>query len=271
MGRLGRSWQLMKTSLHILREDKAILLLPIISFIASVAVIGTFVAGFFFSGMIFTLTWPLVLGFFIMYLLLYFLIIFFNTAVIACADIRLNGGEPTLSEGLRIAGQNLGRILAWSLISATIGIILQAARERSGILGRILIAVVGIAWTAITFFISPVLIYEKKGMLSSIRRSGSLFRQTWGETLAGMLGFGIIFFLLALVGLIPIIIGALIGGFYPFIIGFVLAILYWVILGAVASATNGIYVAALYQYATKGRLPEPYDPSLVPSRAPNVQ
>jgi hypothetical protein len=269
MGRLGRSWQLMKASLHVLREDKEILLLPILSFISAVIILGTFVTGFFITGTLFSFSWFIVLGFFLMYLILYFIIIFFNTAVIACADIRLKGGDPTIRDGLQIAGQNVRKILAWSLIAATVGIILQAIRERSGTIGRIIIAIIGIAWTALTFFIIPVLIYENKGVLSSIKRSGSLFRQTWGETIVGTIGFGIIFFLLALLGLIPIMIGAIIGGFYPIIIGVIAASLYWIIIGAIASALNGIYVTALYQYATQGRLPEPYDPSLIPSLAPD--
>jgi hypothetical protein len=271
MGRLGRSWQLMKASLQVLREDKEILLLPILSFISAVIILGTFIAGFFITGTLFSFSWFIILGFFLMYLILYFVIIFFNTAVIACADIRLKGGQPTIKDGLRVARQNIRKIIIWSLIAATVGIILQGIRERSGTIGRIIIAIIGIAWTALTFFIIPVLIYENKGVLSSVRRSGSLFRQTWGETIVGTIGFGLIFFLLALLGLIPIMLGALIGGFYPIIVGVIIAVLYWIIIGAIASALNGIYVTALYQYATQGRLPEPYDPSLVPAIRPASQ
>ena len=119
---------------------------------------------------------------FFIYFFLFFIVIFFNTAIIACANIRLNGGDPTVSDGLRIASQNIGRILIWALISATIGMILQAIRQRGGWVGKLIAGVFGIAWTYVTFFIIPVLIYEKKGIASSIRRSASLFKQTWGET-----------------------------------------------------------------------------------------
>jgi hypothetical protein len=270
MGSLGRSWQLMKASLQVLREDKEILLLPILSFVSAVIILGTFITGFFVTGTLFSFSWLIVIGFFLMYLILYFVIIFFNTAVIACADIRLKGGDPTIREGLHIASQHIGKILTWSLISATVGIILQGVRERSGMLGRIVVAIIGIAWTALTFFILPVLIYENKGVLSSIKRSGSLFRQTWGETLVGTIGFGIIFFLIALLGLVPIGIGVMIGGFYPIIIGVIIAALFWIIIGATASALNGIYVTALYHYATEGKLPAPFNPSLLPPAITNT-
>lgn len=270
MGRLGRSWQLMKTSLHVLRQDKEIIILPILSFFSAIAILATFLAGFFFTQMLFTFSWLLIVGLFVMYLLLYFSIIFFNTAVIACAHIRLNGGDPTIRDGLHVAGGNLGRIIKWALIAATVGLILQAARERNGTIGRILIAIIGFAWTAVTFFVIPVLIYEKKGMWDSLKSSGHLFRKTWGETIAGEVGFGVIFFLLALIGVIPIAFGFLSGSFTTLIIGVIIAALFWVILGAVASALNGIYVAALYTYATTGKLPEPYDPSILPAFQPGI-
>lgn len=259
----------MKASLQVLREDKEILLLPILSFVSAILILGSFITGFFYTGMLFSFSWLIVIGFFLMYLLLFFTIIFFNSAVVACAGIRLNGGDPTVRDGIRIARENIGRILIWSVISATVGIILQSARERSGTIGRIIVAAIGIAWTALTFFILPVLIYEKKGVFTSIRRSGALFRQTWGETLVGTVGFGIFFFVIALLGLIPIVLGLLIGGFYPFVIGLVIAVLFWIIIGAIASALSGIYTAALYQFATKGSLPEPFDPSLIPTMTTN--
>jgi hypothetical protein len=212
--------------------------------------------------------WLWVVAVIFIYFVLFFIVIFFNTAIIACANIRLNGGDPTVSDGLRIAFQNIGRILIWALISATIGMILQAIRERAGWVGKIVAGIIGIAWTYVTFFIIPVLIYEKKGIGSSIRRSASLFKQTWGETIIGSFGFGIIFFLLALLGILPIILGYILGGTTGLIVGFIIAFFYWAFIGVVASATNGIYVAALYQFATKKQLPSEFDASLIPPTIP---
>ena len=266
MGKLGRSWQLMKTSLGILRKDKEIMIFPVLSFIACAVILISFFAGFFFLGLpsmeSSLLLWVAVM--ILIYFVLFFIVIFFNTAIIACANIRLNGGDPTVSDGFRIATQNIGRILIWAIISATIGMILQAIRERAGWVGKIVAGILGLAWTYVTFFIIPVLIFEKKGVASSIRRSASLFRQTWGETIIGTFGFGIIFFLLALLGILPIFLGLLGGSTISIITGFIVAFFYWAFIGVIASATNGIYVAALYQYATKKQLPSDFDPSLIP-------
>lgn len=266
MGKIGRSWQLMKTSLGVLRKDKEIMIFPVLSFFACVIILLSFFAGFWFLGLpsFETSGWLWVALMVVIYFILFFIVIFFNTAIIACANIRLTGGDPTISDGLRIASQNIGRILIWAIISATIGMILQAIRERGGWVGRLVAGVFGIAWTYVTFFIIPVLIYEKKGVASSIRRSASLFKQTWGETIIGSFGFTFIFFLLALLGILPIILGVSLGSMTAVVIGFLCAFLYWAVIGVVASATNGIYVAAMYQYATKKQLPSEFDPSLLP-------
>lgn len=273
MGKISRSWQLMKTSLSILRKDKEIMIFPVFSFIACAIILVSFFMGFWFLGLPSsdTVSWPWIIGMILIYFFLFFIVIFFNTAIIACANIRLNGGDPTVSDGLRIASQNIGRILIWALISATIGMILQAIRERGGWIGRIFAGVFGIAWTYVTFFIIPVLIYEKKGIASSIRRSASLFKQTWGETIIGTLGFGIIFFLLALLGILFIILGYILGNTTGLMIGIIIAFFYWAFIAVIASATNGIYVAALYQYATKKQLPSEFDASLIPPTVPRFQ
>jgi hypothetical protein len=266
MGKFGNSWQLMKTSLSVLRKDKEIMIFPVLSFLACVIILASFFVGFWFLGLpsIDTSLWIWAIAMIFIYFILFFIVIFFNTAIIACAHIRLNGGDPTVSDGLRIASQNIGRILLWALISATIGMILQAIREKAGLLGKIIAAGIGITWSLVTFFIIPVLIYEKKGMLSSIKRSGSLFKQTWGETIIGSFGLGAVFFLFALLGIIPIALGFFIGSTIGIIIGFIVAFFIWAILGVVASALNGIYVAAMHQYATTKQLPTAFDPSLIP-------
>jgi hypothetical protein len=270
MGKFSRSWQLMKTSLGVLRKDKEIMIFPILSFISCAVILLSFFTGFWFLGLssFESSGWIWVIGMFLIYFVLFFIVIFFNTAIIACANIRLNGGDPTVSDGLRIASQNIGRILIWALISATIGMILQAIRERGGWVGKIIAGIIGIAWTYVTFFIIPVLIYEKKGIGTSIRRSASLFKQTWGETIIGSFGFGVIFVLLALLGILPIVFGFLYGSTTSIVVGFIIAFVYWACIGVVASATNGIYVAALYQYATKKQLPSEFDASLIPPTIP---
>ena len=106
-----------------------------------------------------------------MYVALAFVTIFFNAAVIGTAMKRLKGEDATISDGLALARQHIGKIFVWALITATVGMILRTIQERSGIIGRILLGIVGIAWTVLTFFVVPVLLYEPVGVGESIKRS----------------------------------------------------------------------------------------------------
>jgi hypothetical protein len=259
MGRISRGWQMTKTSLRVVKKDKELLLFPLLSGIFTGLIIFGFVAGIFltvgvgeaFESMASYVFIPLYVA---AYILVYFVAIFFNAALIGCATIRLEGGVPHFRDGLRVARENIGRIFVWALFAATVGLILRAIQERVGFLGKIIVGIVGIAWALATFFVVPVLIFEKLGPLSAVKRSAGIFRNVWGETIVGGLGIGIIFFLAALLGLPIIIVGAAVGGLTGAVAGAIVAIVYWIALAIVASAANGVLIAALYRYATTGKV-----------------
>lgn len=259
MGKISRGWQLTKMSLRIIRKDKELLLFPVLSGVFTILIIVGFLAGMFYSiGIegIFNVTenYSFIVIFAGLYFLCYFVTIFFNAAIVGCAMIRLDGGIPKLRDGLRIARENIGGILAWTLFAATVGLVLRTIQERAGIIGRIIIGFIGIAWALGTFFVVPILIFEKVGPLTAMKRSASVFKGVWGETLAGNIGLGFIFILAGLLGLLAIILGALLGGVTGLIIGLAIAVCYWIALAVIASAAQSILTAALYRYATTGKV-----------------
>jgi len=70
----------------------------------------------------------------------------------------------------------------------------------------------------------------------------------------GTFSFGLIFFLLALPGiLLPLLGGSLAGG-TGVTVGISLMIIYFIFLSVVSSSTHGIFLAALYRYATRGEV-----------------
>jgi len=261
MGRISRGWKLTKLSLRVIRKDKEILLLPVLSAAFTLLVLASFVLGIFFSvgfeqvfeGASAVTGLALLFAF---YFISYFISIFFNAAIVGCATIRLKGGDPKVKDGLRIAMDNVGRILVWAILAATVGMIIKAIQQRVGFIGRLVMGALGVAWTLVTYFVVPVLIYEKLGPWGAVKRSASMFKGTWGETIVGSLGLGIIFFLAGLAGLPIVILGAVLGGFVGAIIGLLVAIVYWMILAVVKTAAEGVLVAALYRYATTGQVSE---------------
>lgn len=255
MERIKRGFRLLGASWDVLKADRELLVLPLLSFIG-VVLVSLSIAGIGWGAGSFDaaagevrngpLEWALTAVF---YFLTYFIVIFFNAAVVAAATIRLKGGDPTVKDGLREAGKHLGKIAGWALIAATVGMILRAVAERSGFLGRIVIAIVGAAWGAITFFVVPVLIYEPLGVTASIKRSAGIFKERWGEQFVGSASIGLAMFLISL----PVIaIAVAIGAVAP-IIGIAFGVLAIAGLSAVGAAMSGIFNAALYQYATSGQ------------------
>lgn len=253
MNTFGRSFRLVKESYSILKKDKELILFPIISGVAGIVLLISFLI-MMFSTSLFgdagaLISYPII---FLYYLLSYFIIIFFNTGLIACANIRLNGGDPKFKDGLDIAMKNIGKIFAWALISATIGMILRWLSEKSGLIGRIVIGLIGMAWSLLTFFVVPVMILENVSVTDSIKKSGALFKKTWGENVVGQFSMGLVFFLLALLGIIPIVMGVFSGSVPLMIVFFGITFLYWLILGILNASLSGIFMTALYNYASKG-------------------
>ena len=251
MGRISRTLELAKASWQVLKADKELVLLPVLSLVATIAVAASFLAPIVLQGDATALddadalTYVLL---FVAYVVLAFVTIFFNAALVHAANERLEGGDPTVGSALRGAMLRVGRILPWAIVSATVSVILQAIRERGGFISQIAASIAGLAWSLVTFLVLPILVIENIGVMDAVKRSGSLFKRTWGENVAAQVGFGLLGFVIALPAILlaaaAFALGETIG-----MIGLVVAVL-WILASAmVISALNGIFQTALYRYA----------------------
>jgi hypothetical protein len=264
--RIAASWELALSSLKVLREEKKLILFPIISGLGCLIVIASFVGPFLMlrpdldfagpQGQVKIPWWSYVVAF-AFYFCNYFVIIFCNAALVSCALLRFNGEEPSIGSGFQAAASRLPQILAWALVSATVGLLLRIIENANEKIGRFIGALLGTAWTIMTFFVVPVLVVEKVGPFEAVSRSMQILRKTWGEALVGRMGLGLFLFLaflpiLALFGLgislININTGAAMGCL-------VLAFAYGLVWGAAGSALNVIFQTALYQYAAFNQVP----------------
>lgn len=256
MDTFSRSWDMIGESFSVLRKDKKLVLFPMLSGLSALAIAAMYFLPLFNMGVLEhykeyrTVDSTVYAWLFLWYCTNYFVIVFFNCALAACAQIRFGGGEPSLKDGLAQAGWKIPSILIWAVVASTVGILLQAIEERSSWLGKIVAALVGTAWAMATYLIVPVLIFEDDGVFGSIRRSSALLRETWGEQIVSGFGFGLPSLLLA----VP---GFLLGmvGFKLHPLGFLIAVPYFLLLSAVMSAVRGIFTVALYRYATAGEAP----------------
>ena len=274
--RLSNSWELVKASAGVLQADKELLLFPVISAILSILVVVTFfvpavLAGFITAGQgdVSAMSVGAYAFVLLFYVVQYFVIFFCNTALVGAAMIRLRGGDPTVADGFRIAAARAGDILGYALISATVGLVLRAISERSGLLGRLVVGLVGLAWSLATFLVVPVLVVEDVGPIEAIRQSATYLKRTWGEQIAGNLGMGLFFGLLSLgtlaAGVALLLAAAATESAVLIIFVAVCLLMAFVAIALVSSALSGIYAAAVYRYAAEGETGGFFTPAMVKS------
>jgi hypothetical protein len=189
----------------------------------------------------------------VLYFVASFITIFFNAAMIAAASDRLSGGPGAIGNGLAVAWSRGWQLLAWALLSATVGVIVRAVESRMG-LAAIFARLLGAAWSIMTFFVVPVLVFEGVGPIDAMKRSGGLFRQRWGEQLVGNGSIGVVLFIAF--GLCTFV--AFVLGTVALPLGIIFAVLAFALLVAVGSAVTAIFNAALYRYAVSGGVSAPF-------------
>jgi hypothetical protein len=247
--RLSNGWQLALNSFAVLKANRQLIIFPILSAIAMLLAISSFVIAMFASA-----GWDAELLkeqsavanytiLFLYYLVNYFIVVFFNTALVHCTHLYFNGEEPTVSKGLRFALTRIGTIFSWAIFAATVGTILRAIQDKVGTLGKIITGFIGIVWSVATFFVVPIIAYENLGPIAAFKRSTSLMKEKWGESIGASFSFGIIQFLALLLLAVPsFVLGWLvhpIAGAALFALGLFCVIVLF-------SAAKVIFVSAVY-------------------------
>ena len=260
MGRFARSVELFKASWGVLRSDKELTVIPVVSFVCSAAVVALAGGAAWFTVDVTSTTagqdtlnpTPLtyVVGF-LGYVLVTFVVTYFTGAIVAGALERFRGGNPTLGSALGGASSRLVPLLWWSLLVGTLGFILQALEERAGFLGQLVLRGIGMAWRVVTWLAVPVIIDQGLGPFDSLKTSAGLFKQTWGENLISQGGLGLVSMLVMLPG---IVVFAALSVAVP-LLGIPLLVVWIVSVAIVFSTLNGILRTAVYLYATGQQAP----------------
>lgn len=275
-GKFARSWALMKASAAVLRSDKSLLVFPLLSGLCTLLVAASFLvpvgmamvgqqqAGEQIGRHMSAGTYLLMFCF---YLVQYFVIIFFQTALTGVALMHLRGEPASVGAGFALARARLPQILGYALIAATVGLLLRMVQERLGLIGRLAAGFIGLAWTVATFLVVPVLASEGVGPVDAVKRSVELLKRSWGENLIGNGGIGVVFGLLMV---LAVLLGAaLIGGAVvlqsaaAIVLAAVVVVLGLTLLGLVQASLQGIYSAALYRYAEAGEASVGFDQALL--------
>jgi hypothetical protein len=260
MDRLMAGVAIARTSWGVLRQDRKLMVFPAVSFLLTALVSIGFLVPFWGSGMFEDLAEgqldaAMIAVGFLYYLTMYSIVIFCNVGVVAGALIRLEGGEPTLGDGFSAAFDRLPAIIGYAAIAATVGMLLRSLSERTGIIGRLLLGGLGVAWSLATFLVAPVLVVEKVGPVQAITRSASLLRTTWGEQIAGNVGIGLVF---GLAGFGVAVVAALLVVVLveaSLVLAVFVGVAAVVLVGALAllgTTLQAVFTASVYRYAVTG-------------------
>jgi len=211
-----------------------------------------------------------------------FLATFCNVAFYHEIMQALNGNAVSIRRGFRFALARWRAVLLWSLFAGLVGWLIQMIQERLGFFGRIITGLTGFVWSVACIFIIPTLVRDTahSNPITMLRNSVGTLQRTWGETVVGFVGIG----LLSALSFCTMIIGILLvmgipmfvfrgpnPGIEPrhlmyFLSGiFIVAVLVATFLSYLGGLLNNIYRCALYIYATEGVIPGTFDKDLLDS------
>ncbi len=277
-GAFARSWETAKLSFGVIKKDKELLLFPILAGIFSILFMAamlfpTLIASFMEGAGIDSYGALEYVIIFTVYFGLAFIATFFNVCVVYTTKKRFEGGNATFGESIKYSFSKIHLIFSWSLLAATVGLILRIIdkmAEKAGQAGqivlRILNGIFGMVWSIITIFVVPSMVYNDLGPIDAIKRSVQVLKKTWGESLIRYFGLGLIQFLFYILGVviaIPLIILLSKIGIYGIVAGILITILYFITVTIVFGIANTVFNTALYFYADSGKIPTGYSQEIM--------
>ncbi|HLP13244.1 MAG TPA: DUF6159 family protein [Flavobacteriales bacterium] len=247
--RMSTGWTMSMKCFSVLRKNKQLIVFPLLSTLSLIVVAFSFIAfllvpnGWDVEQAVDRANPMYWVAAFLFYLVNYFIIIFFNMALVHCVRLYFQGGNPTVGAGLSFSMSRLGVIFGWASVAATVGLFFKMLQEGGGKVGEIVAAILGIVWSIMTFFVIPVIAYENVGPIAAIKRSSSIMKEKWGESVTASFSFGLVQLLGFFCLVVPLF---LIGAMINVVAGIVLGVVGLFILGSIISAAQTIFISAIY-------------------------
>lgn len=254
MKRIRRGWALTKKSWALLNSHRDLIRFPLYGALVTIPLAIVLLGpGLYlldqksYAGAI-----PLlVLGFYVLSVVGFF----FAVGLAAAANQIFQGKEATVSDGLAVARRRFPEICGWAALSTAIGLVMALLENQGGVLGQIAARLVGLAWALVTFMAVPVLAIEGPGPFTTLKRSGAIFKQKWGQQITGNIAIGAAVFLLGVLPAAILIAGGIVVWSSASFLGALLVVIGALVLAIallVSRALSGIFGVALYRYALDG-------------------
>lgn len=257
LGRFRRGLALTKDSFSVLRHHPSLVAFPLLGAASTLVFLGALLGTTYGLVGLPDDTAVRLGGLFVVYFLATFLTSLFTAGLVAETRRAFDGDAVNVRRGLAAAWQVKGKLLVWAAIAATVGVVIKLIESSDSRVARVFAWVFTAAWSAITFFVVPVAVLEPDTSLFGLfSRSGSAFRDTWGETAIGMIGPGVLAAVVALLGAgLGYVLFTVTGS--PIAAGAV-GVVFLVVGLLVAATTKGVIKTSLYVYATEGKRPSEF-------------
>jgi hypothetical protein len=273
MNESQRSIEISKLTFKILKSNKKLLIFSIVSILMSFSFFGFmvifFILNYYGKEGIYFIDFFM---FFLTYLGIYLIINFFNVCIIYSLKGLFENKEIKTNDAIKFSLSILKRIFYWTLVSATIGLLLRLINgiaKRLGNNGKIILtfirSILGELWSILSVFILPIMVYNKSSPIVSVRKSSKLIRKTWGENLVKhySLGLSQLYVLLigiSIISLLSFILFHLIGAIIlPTLI--LISILFLISIIVLFKAANQIFNTILFLYADKNIIQKDFNKS----------
>ena len=206
--RISNGWNIAINSWKVLRENKQLIIFPVLSTVSLILIVGSFFVSVlgFYDWDIDSIQEPgsviqyiFILAF---YIVNYFVVVFFNVALVHCVSMYFKGEKITVKDGIQFSMSRIGSIFAWAVFAGSIGAVLKIIQENTGSLGKIITGLIGIVWAIATFFVVPVIAYENLGPVDAFKRSSQIMKDKWGQRV----GTGFSFMLISLICFVAIVV-----------------------------------------------------------------
>ena len=182
-----------------------------------------------------------------------------GAALVSAADAELAGKDVSVSYGFGKAFGKLIPLFAWALIRAAVGALFAAMRGNgngaAGIAGSVFAALGAAAWSIVTFFVTPYIMFHDSNAIAAIKESAKLVKEKWGTLVTGGIRIGASVALIIIPSVLLIVFGVILFagdgagvalGAGLFTLGAVLLIIGLLI----GNTLQSIFSVALYRFAT---------------------
>ena len=283
-GRLARGWQIAKSSWNVLKLDKELALIPLMSSVATIFIVAGLyaitIAGLSKASQLdlnynglpsYTASpWVNIAIGVVIYFVITLVANFFSAAIIYGATQRFNGIDPTVKSSLNGARRKFYPLAGFSLLMSTVGLALQTIENRLPFGGAVVVWLVNAAWSTANIFAVPVIVLSEGSVhpFEATKQSVQIIKKIWGESVVANIGISLIG-LLSVVGyssLAVVIVVASAAAHLPIALTAtlgVLAVMGLIAITVILAALGAIAKAALYHYAVTGAAPQMFDAELL--------